>query len=34
MLTGLINDIIDGIRELEGQAKLMEVNEQASSNED
>ncbi|PWA40931.1 hypothetical protein CTI12_AA558770 [Artemisia annua] len=34
MLTALINDIIDGIRELEGQAKLMKVHEQASSDED
>ncbi|PWA39831.1 hypothetical protein CTI12_AA465290 [Artemisia annua] len=34
VLTALINDIIDGIRELEGQAKLMKVHEQASSNED
>ncbi|PWA85418.1 hypothetical protein CTI12_AA149180 [Artemisia annua] len=34
MLTGLISDIIDGIRELEGQAKLMEVHEQASYDED
>ncbi|PWA57260.1 hypothetical protein CTI12_AA410890 [Artemisia annua] len=34
MLTAIINDIIDGIRELEGQAKLMKVHEQASSDED
>ncbi|PWA46233.1 hypothetical protein CTI12_AA509850 [Artemisia annua] len=34
LLTALINDIIDGIREMEGQAKLMEIQEQASSDED
>ncbi|PWA84016.1 hypothetical protein CTI12_AA054440 [Artemisia annua] len=34
LLTALINDIIDEIREMEGQAKLMEVHEQASSDED
>jgi hypothetical protein len=34
MLTALINDIIDGIREKERQVKLMEVHEQVSSDED
>ncbi|PWA36621.1 hypothetical protein CTI12_AA598030 [Artemisia annua] len=34
LLTALIDDIIDGIRKMEGQAKLMEVHEQASSDED
>ncbi|PWA77787.1 hypothetical protein CTI12_AA219280 [Artemisia annua] len=34
LLTALINDISDGIREKERQAKLMEVHEQVSSDED
>ncbi|PWA77125.1 hypothetical protein CTI12_AA227940 [Artemisia annua] len=34
MLTALINDIIDGIREKECQVKLLEVNEQVSSDTD
>ncbi|PWA76190.1 hypothetical protein CTI12_AA236190 [Artemisia annua] len=34
MLTALINDIIDRIREKERQAKLIEVHEQVSSDED
>ncbi|PWA73689.1 hypothetical protein CTI12_AA258190 [Artemisia annua] len=33
LLTALINDISDGIREKERQAKLMEVHEQVSSDE-
>ena len=34
LLTALINDISDGIHEKERQAKLMEVHEQLSSDED